>query len=114
MYILPAATPGILTGAIIGLARAIGETAPVITIGALTFIAFLPPSPVQSTFPFINFDWLNSPFTLMPIQMFNWISRPQAAFHINAAAAGLVLLVMTLLMNGLAIYIRYRIRKGMR
>jgi phosphate transport system permease protein len=114
MYILPAATPGILTGAIIGLARAIGETAPVITIGALTFIAFLPPAPVQSTFPFINFDWLNSPFTLLPIQMFNWISRPQAAFHINAAAAGLVLLVMTLLMNSLAIYIRYRIRKGMR
>jgi phosphate transport system permease protein len=114
IYILPAATPGILTGTIIGLARAIGETAPVITIGALTFIAFLPPAPVQSTFPFINFDWLNSPFTLMPIQMFNWISRPQAEFHLNAAAAGLVLLAMTLLMNGLAIYIRYRIRKGMR
>jgi phosphate transport system permease protein len=114
MYILPAARPGILTGTIVGLARAIGETAPVITIGALTFIAFLPPAPVQSTFPFINFDWLNSPFTLMPIQMFNWISRPQAAFHVNAAAAGLVLLVMTLLMNGLAVYIRYRIRKGMR
>jgi len=114
MYILPAATPGILTGTIIGLARAIGETAPVITIGALTFIAFLPPSPVQSTFPFINFDWLSSPFTLMPIQMFNWISRPQDEFHLNAAAAGLVLLVMTLLMNGLAIYIRYRVRKGMR
>ena len=114
MYILPAATPGILTGTIIGLARAIGETAPVITIGALTFIAFLPPAPVQSTFPFINFDWLNSPFTLMPIQMFNWISRPQAEFHLNAAAAGVVLLVMTLLMNGLAIYIRYRVRKGMR
>jgi phosphate transport system permease protein len=114
MYILPAATPGILTGTIIGLARAIGETAPVITIGALTFIPFLPPSPVQSTFPFINFDWLSSPFTLMPIQMFNWISRPQAAFHLNAAAAGLVLLAMTLLMNGLAIYIRYRVRKGMR
>ena len=114
MYILPAATPGILTGTIIGLARAIGETAPVITIGALTFIAFLPPAPVQSQFPFINFDWLNSPFTLMPIQMFNWISRPQAEFHLNAAAAGVVLLAMTLLMNGLAIYIRYRIRKGMR
>jgi phosphate transport system permease protein len=114
MYILPAATPGILTGTIIGLARAIGETAPVITIGALTFIAFLPPAPVQPEFPFINFDWLNSPFTLMPIQMFNWISRPQAEFHLNAAAAGVVLLAMTLLMNGLAIYIRYRIRKGMR
>jgi len=114
MYLLPAARPGILTGTIVGLARAIGETAPVITIGALTFIAFLPPAPVQPGFPFINFEWLNSPFTLMPIQMFNWISRPQAAFHLNAAAAGLVLLVMTLLMNGLAIYIRYRIRKGMR
>ncbi len=114
IYILPAATPGILTGTIIGLARAIGETAPVITIGALTFIAFLPPAPIQADFPFINFDWLNSPFTLLPIQMFNWISRPQAEFHLNAAAAGLVLLVMTLLMNGLAIYIRYRIRKGMR
>ena len=114
MYILPAATPGILTGTIIGLARAIGETAPVITIGALTFIAFLPPAPIQSDFPFVNFDWLNSPFTLLPIQMFNWISRPQAEFHLNAAAAGVVLLAMTLLMNGLAIYIRYRIRKGMR
>ena len=113
-YLLPAATPGILTGTIIGLARAIGETAPVITIGALTFIAFLPPAPVQSEFPFINFDWLNSPFTVMPIQMFNWISRPQPEFHLNAAAAGVVLLVMTLLMNGLAIYIRYRVRKGMR
>jgi phosphate transport system permease protein len=113
-YLLPAATPGILTGTIIGLARAIGETAPVITIGALTFIAFLPPAPVQPEFPFINFDWLNSPFTLMPIQMFNWISRPQPEFHLNAAAAGVVLLVMTLLMNGLAIYIRYRVRKGMR
>jgi len=114
MYILPAATPGILTGTIIGLARAIGETAPVITIGALTFIAFLPPAPIQPEFPFVNFDWLHSPFTVMPIQMFNWISRPQPAFHVNAAAAGVVLLAMTLLMNGLAIYIRYRIRKGMR
>jgi phosphate transport system permease protein len=114
IYILPAATPGILTGAIIGLARAIGETAPVITIGALTFIAFLPPAPIQPEFPFLSFEWLNSPFTVMPIQMFNWISRPQPEFHVNAAAAGLVLLAMTLLMNGLAIYIRYRIRKGMR
>jgi phosphate transport system permease protein len=114
MYILPAATPGILTGTIIGLARAIGETAPVITIGALTFIAFLPPAPIQGEFPFVNFDWLHSPFTLLPIQMFNWISRPQAEFHLNAAAAGVVLMGMTLVMNGLAIYIRYRIRKGMR
>jgi phosphate transport system permease protein len=114
IYILPAATPGILTGTIIGLARAIGETAPVITIGALTFIAFLPSGPIQPEFPFVSFEWLNSPFTVMPIQMFNWISRPQEEFHLNAAAAGIVLLAMTLLMNGLAIYIRYRIRKGMR
>lgn len=111
-YILPAAKPGILTGMIIGLSRAIGETAPVITIGALTFIAFLPQSPFQAQPPFINFEWLTSPFTVMPIQMFNWVSRPQAEFHQLAAAAGVVLLVMTLLMNGLAIYIRYRVRRA--
>lgn len=110
MYLLPAARPGILTGAIVGMSRAIGETAPLITIGALTFIAFLPPSPVQPEFPFLNFDWLFSPFTVMPIQMFNWISRPQAGFHVNAAATGLILLAMTLLMNGIAIWLRYRIR----
>lgn len=114
MYLLPAARPGILTGAIVGLSRAIGETAPVITIGALTFIAFLPPAPVQSEFPFINFQWLTSPFTVMPIQMFNWISRPQAGFHVNAAATGVILLAMTLLMNGFAIWLRYSIRKRMK
>ncbi|MFS8039362.1 phosphate ABC transporter permease PstA [Xanthobacter sp. AM11] len=113
-YILPTARPGILTGAIVGMSRAIGETAPIITIGALTFIAFLPPPPLQETFPFINFDWLNSPFTVMPIQMFNWVSRPQAAFHVNAAATGLILLAMTLLMNAVAIWLRYKIRRSMR
>ncbi|MFG1465840.1 phosphate ABC transporter permease PstA [Xanthobacter sp. DSM 24535] len=113
-YILPTARPGILTGAIVGMSRAIGETAPIITIGALTFIAFLPPPPVQDTFPFLNFDWLNSPFTVMPIQMFNWVSRPQAAFHVNAAATGLILLAMTLLMNAVAIWLRYKIRRSMR
>lgn len=110
-YILPAARPGILTGAIVGLSRAVGETAPVITIGALTYIAFLPNSPLQSEFPFLNFDWLNSAFTVMPIQMFNWLSRPQTDFHINAAATGLVLIIMTLLMNLIAIVIRYRLRR---
>lgn len=114
MYVLPAARPGILTGIIVGLARAIGEAAPVITIGALTFIAFLPPAPFQAEAPFLNFEWLNSPFTVMPIQLFNWISRPQAEFHINAAATGVVLMVMTLAMNALAIYIRLRLRKIMR
>lgn len=113
-YILPAARPGILTGAIVGMSRAIGETAPIITIGALTFIAFLPPSPVGTAFPFINFDWLGSPFTVMPIQMFNWVSRPQAGFHVNAAATGLILLAMTLLMNAGAIWLRYKLRRAMR
>ncbi len=110
-HILPYSSAGILTGVIIGMARAIGETAPVITIGALTFIAFLPPAPVSSDPPFISFDWLTSPFTVMPIQMFNWTSRPEAAFHQNAAAAGFVLVLMTLAMNGLAIWLRYRLRK---
>lgn len=114
LYVLPAARPGILTGIIVGLARAIGEAAPVITIGALTFIAFLPPAPLQAEPPFINFDWLTSPFTVMPIQMFNWVSRPQAEFHINAAATGVVLMVMTLAMNALAIYIRLRLRRQQR
>jgi phosphate transport system permease protein len=96
------------------MARAIGETAPIITIGALTFIAFLPPSPVGPEFPFLSFEWLKSPFTVMPIQMFNWTSRPEAAFHVNAAAAGFVLVVMTLAMNGLAIWLRYRLRKNIK
>ena len=110
-HILPYARGGILTGVIIGMSRAIGETAPVITIGALTFIAFLPPAPVQGEFPFLSFEWIMSPFTVMPIQMFNWTSRPEAAFQQNAAAAGLVLVIMTLSMNALAIYLRYRLRK---
>lgn len=110
-HLLPYSSAGILTGMIIGLSRAIGETAPIITIGALTFIAFLPSSPVISEFPFISFKWLMDPFTVMPIQMFNWTSRPEEAFQLNAAAAGVVLLVMTLAMNGLAIWLRYHLRK---
>ena len=113
-HIVPYSMPGILTGVIIGLARAIGETAPIITIGALTFIAFLPASPLSSTPPFLNFEWLFSPFTVMPIQMFNWTSRPEAAFQANAAAAGLVLVLMTLGMNAIAIAIRYRLRKNIK
>jgi phosphate transport system permease protein len=110
-HVLPYSMGGILTGVIIGLSRAIGETAPLITIGALTFIAFLPDSPIKAEFPFISFDWIWSPYSVMPIQMFNWVSRPQAEFHLNAAATGLVLMVMTLAMNGIAIYFRYRFRK---
>lgn len=113
-HVLPYSTAGILTGVIIGLSRAIGETAPIITIGALTFIAFLPHSPFTDSFPFISFEWLKDPFTVMPIQMFNWVSRPEEAFQFNAAAAGLVLLGMTLAMNALAIYLRYRLRKNIK
>jgi len=113
-HIVPYSAAGILTGVIIGMARAIGETAPIITIGALTFIAFLPASPVTTTPPFLNFEWLFSPFSVMPIQMFNWTSRPEAAFHQNAAAAGFVLVLMTLAMNGLAIWLRYRLRKNLK
>ncbi len=113
-HLVPYSMPGILTGVIIGLSRAIGETAPVITIGALTFIAFLPESPITISFPFINFDWLTSAFTVMPIQMFNWTSRPQIEFQLNAAAAGFILIVMTLMMNALAIWLRYRLRKNIK
>ncbi len=110
-HVLPYSTGGILTGLILGLSRAIGETAPLITIGALSFIAFLPPSPVSGEFPFLSLEWLKSGYTAMPIQMFNWVSRPDQAFQANSAAAGAILLGMTLLMNAVAIVIRYRFRK---
>jgi len=108
-HILPYSAGSIMTGIIIGMSRAIGETAPLITIGALTFIAFLPEFSWSSPL-----EWLKAPFTVLPIQMFNWVSRPDPEFQVNAAAAGLVLLVLTLLMNGIAIYLRYRFRKGIK
>jgi phosphate transport system permease protein len=113
-HLLPYSMPGILTGIIIGLSRAIGETAPIITIGALTFIAFLPPVPFTGDPTAGLFDWLFSPFTVMPIQMFNWTSRPDAAFQENAAAAGLVLMFMTLGMNAIAIRLRFKLRKNIK
>lgn len=109
-HVLPSASGSILTGIIIALSRAIGETAPLVTIGALTFVAFLPPSPVSPDFPFLSLEWLHSPFTVMPIQMFNWTSRPQVEFHQNAAAAGLVLILLTLAMNSVAILLRSYLR----
>lgn len=96
--VLPAAFPGILTGLILALSRAIGETAPLITIGALTYIPFLP-----------NSIW--SPFTVLPIQIFNWVSRPQAAFAENAAAGIVVLLMLLLVVNAVAIVLRDRFQK---
>ncbi len=98
---IPAALSGIMTGVILALSRAIGETAPLITIGALTYIAFLPQSLMDS-------------FTVLPIQLFNWLSRPQEEFHANAAAAGLVLLFLTFLLNGVAILIRIKARKNIK
>lgn len=94
-HVLPSALPGILTGVILALSRAIGETAPLVMIGALTYIAFTPEGPLDS-------------FTALPIQIFNWASRPQREFHALAAAGILVLLVILLLMNGAAIWIRQR------
>ncbi|MFM8535288.1 MAG: phosphate ABC transporter permease PstA [Acidimicrobiia bacterium] len=93
--VLPMATPGVLTGLILALSRAIGETAPLITIGALTYIPFAP-------------DTVWSKFTVLPIQVFNWVSRPQAEFKTNAAAGILVLLVLLLSMNAVAIVVRDR------
>ena len=110
-HLLPYSLGGIATGVIIALSRALGETAPLITIGALSFIAFLPPSPVTDSVPFVSFDWLDSPFSVLPIQMFNWTSLPTEDFHVNAAAAGLVLITMTLGLNAAAIVIRFRARR---
>ena len=96
--VLPIAAPGILTGLILSLSRAIGETAPLITMGALTYVSFLPGS-----------IW--SSFTVLPIQIFNWTSRPQQDCHANAAAGILVLMALLLTMNGLAIWLRDRYQK---
>jgi phosphate transport system permease protein len=95
---LPVAFPGILTGTILALARAIGETAPLITIGALTFVSFLPEN-------------LQSSFTVLPIQIYNWVSRPQQAFHVNAAAGIIVLMVVLLVMNATAIFLRNKFQR---
>jgi phosphate transport system permease protein len=97
---LPVALPGVLTGMILAVSRAIGETAPLITIGALTYVPFVP-------------DGIWSPFTVLPIQIFNWVSRPQAAFATNAAAAIVVLLVVLLSLNALAIWLRDRRRRSL-
>ena len=109
-HLLPYAAGGIATGTIIAMSRAIGETAPLVTIGALAYVG-LPASPVQGRFPFVNFHWLSSKFTVLPIQMFNWVERPTEDFHRNAAAAGLVLILLTLSLNAAAIVIRYRLRR---
>ena len=112
--VLPAAVPGIMTGIILAMSRAVGETAPLITIGALTYVAFLPTSPVSSEFPFISIQGLFDPFTVLPIQIFNWVSRPQKGFFEDAAGGIIVLLIITFTMNALAIWIRHRYQKRIR
>jgi phosphate transport system permease protein len=112
--VLPAAFPGILTGTILAMSRAIGETAPLITIGALTYIAFLPAAPVSADFPFLSGKGLLDPFTALPIQIFNWVSRPQKGFAADAAAGIIVLLGIVFLMNGAAVLLRNRYRKKIR
>jgi len=96
--VLPMALPGILTGAILSLSRAMGETAPLIVVGALSYVTFLP-------------DSLNAPFTALPIQIFNWVSRPQKEFLVNGAAGIVVLLMIMLLLNAIAILLRNRLQK---
>lgn len=98
-HVLPAAVPGILTGVILALSRAIGETAPLIVVGAFAYVAFVPEGPMDD-------------FTVLPIQIFNWAARPQPEFHELAAAGIVVLLGMLLLMNTTAIWIRHRARRN--
>ena len=97
-HVLPIATPGIMTGVILSMSRAIGETAPLIMIGALTYVAFVP-------------EGIMDPFTTLPIQIYNWTSRPQIAFHDIASAGIIILLIVLLSMNALAIYIRNKSNK---
>ncbi|WP_187262604.1 phosphate ABC transporter permease PstA [Pontibacter beigongshangensis] len=96
--VLPASFGGILTGVILAMSRAVGEAAPLIVIGALAYVPFAPASPMDE-------------FTVLPIQIFNWISRPQAAFATNAAAAIIVLLLITFILNGIAVYLRHKWQK---
>lgn len=98
MQVLPAATGGILTGIILAISRAVGETAPLIVIGALAYVAFVPESPLDE-------------FTVLPMQIFNWTSRPSHDFMVNAAAGIIILLLVTFILNGIAVYLRHRWQK---
>lgn len=129
-HLLPYSAGGISTGVIISMSRAIGETAPLIAIGAVAFVAYLPPLPwgeeayvvarewagsehlgaVEATV-YPGVAWLGAAFTVVPIQMFNWISRAGDDFRANVAAAGIVLIVATIGLNAVAILIRHKMRK---
>lgn len=111
LHLIPYSLGGILTGTIIALSRAIGETAPLIAIGGGGFVSNLPPAPLTSAPPFLSFGWLTSSFTVLPMQMFLWTDSPNAVLQKKAAAIGLVLIVLTLSLNAVAIAVRYRIRQ---
>jgi phosphate transport system permease protein len=96
--VLPASSGGILTGVILAISRAVGETAPLIVVGALAYVPFAPKGPLDQ-------------FSVLPIQIFNWISRPQQGFIDNAAAAIIILLLITFIMNGIAVYFRNKWQK---
>jgi phosphate transport system permease protein len=95
--VLPLALPGVMTGCILSVSRAMGETAPLVLVGALSYVTFLP-------------DGVDAPFSALPIQIFNWVSRPQPAFLVNAAAAIVVLLMMMLVLNAVAVVVRDRMQ----
>ncbi len=101
LQVLPASFGGILTGVILALSRAVGETAPLIVIGALAYVPFAPLSPMDQ-------------FSVLPIQIFNWITRPQSGFVENAAAAIIILLLITFVMNGIAVYFRNKWQKKLK
>jgi len=123
--LLPAAAPGILTGIVLAVARAVGETAPLILIGAVTFVTFVPTNPFEDKYTvliligavtFVTFVPTNpfeDEYTVLPIQIFNWANRPQEAFLEISAAAILVLIALMLLLNGAAIYLRARLSRGL-
>lgn len=113
-HLLPYSLGGIATGTIIAMSRAVGETAPLIVVGASAYVTSLPDSPFTSHFPFLSFAWLGSDYTVLPLQMYNWMRQPKQDFQVNAAAAGLVLIAFTLSMNAVAIYVRYRVRKKLK
>jgi phosphate transport system permease protein len=103
-HVLPQAIPGIMTGTILALSRAIGETAPIIVVGAAAFVPFAPT---------LTIEGLQEPaFTALPIQIFNWVSRPQEEFHYIAASAIIVLMIVLLVMNATAIFIRNRFQSS--
>ncbi|WP_092415241.1 phosphate ABC transporter permease PstA [Candidatus Ichthyocystis sparus] len=113
-HVVPYALPNIVTGVILALSRALSETAPLVAIGAAAFLRFLPESPIHLNFPFFNMRWLYSEFSSLPLQVFNWTNRPERGFQINAAAASLVLIIMTFFLNAASVFLRYHLRKKLK